>query len=123
MNDTMIDRLENASYDPAPEQEPMKQDDVREELGKIIGHYYCDDCWYSCPLAEDGCCDDNAGTDCNCGRDEKVNEVLKIVSTSLLQKMERMKKNYPYQNSKTEWCDGYDAALSDCIAIVKEKKI
>ena len=34
------------------------------------GHYYCDDCWYSCPKAEDGCCDEGAGEDCNCGADE-----------------------------------------------------
>jgi hypothetical protein len=34
------------------------------------GHYYCDDCWYSCPKAEDGCCDERAGKDCNCGADE-----------------------------------------------------
>jgi hypothetical protein len=33
-------------------------------------HYYCDDCWYSCPKAEDGCCDERAGEDCNCGADE-----------------------------------------------------
>jgi hypothetical protein len=23
-----------------------------------IQHYYCEDPWYSCPLATDGCCDD-----------------------------------------------------------------
>ena len=35
-----------------------------------ISHYYCEDCWYSCPKEEDGCCDDGAGEDCNCGADE-----------------------------------------------------
>lgn len=33
-------------------------------------HAYCEDCWYSCPKAEDGCCDDRAGDECNCGADE-----------------------------------------------------
>ena len=33
-------------------------------------HYYCEDGWYSCPKAEDGCYDEWAGTDCNCGADE-----------------------------------------------------
>jgi hypothetical protein len=44
-------------------------------------HYYCEDCWYSCPLAEDGCCDDLVNKDkCNCGADEhnkKVEEIYK----------------------------------------------
>jgi hypothetical protein len=34
------------------------------------GHYYCEDCWYSCPKAAEGCCDESQGTDCNCGADE-----------------------------------------------------
>lgn len=32
-------------------------------------HHYCEDCWYSCPKAEDGCCNRAEGTDCNCGAD------------------------------------------------------
>jgi hypothetical protein len=45
--------------------------DVLKELEKLRRtHYSCDeDCWYSCPKAEGGCCDDNAGTECNCGAD------------------------------------------------------
>jgi hypothetical protein len=34
------------------------------------GHYYCDDCWYSCPQAEDGTCDPaREGKPCDCGAD------------------------------------------------------
>lgn len=33
-------------------------------------HYTCEDCWYSCPRAEDGCCDESQGPECNCGADE-----------------------------------------------------
>jgi len=30
---------------------------------------YCEDSWYSCPKAEDGCSNETEGTDCNCGAD------------------------------------------------------
>ncbi len=33
-------------------------------------HHYVDDCWYSCPKAEGGCCDDRRGGECDCGADE-----------------------------------------------------
>lgn len=32
-------------------------------------HRWCEDCFYSCPKAEDGCCDDRQGDECNCGAD------------------------------------------------------
>jgi hypothetical protein len=35
-----------------------------------ISHNYCEDCWYSCPKHEDGCCNEAEGEDCNCGADE-----------------------------------------------------
>ena len=43
-------------------------------------HYYCDDTWYSCPLATDGCADDRQSkNECNCGasaHNEKVDALL-----------------------------------------------
>jgi len=30
-------------------------------------HYYCEDSWYSCPQHPEGCADDAAGNECNCG--------------------------------------------------------
>ncbi len=34
-------------------------------------HVWCDDCWYSCPKSEDGCCNDNYSPDeCTCGADD-----------------------------------------------------
>lgn len=33
----------------------------------IREHYYCEDGWYSCPQAPEGCADDSVGMDCNCG--------------------------------------------------------
>ena len=38
-------------------------------------HYYCEDCWYSCPKSEDGCCNEAEGDECNCGAD-KVNAII-----------------------------------------------
>lgn len=44
--------------------------EAREMLGASRrSHYYCDDCWYSCPKAVDGCCDDSKGDECDCGAD------------------------------------------------------
>jgi len=40
-------------------------------VGLRRSHYYCEDSWYSCPKAEDGCADDEQGNECNCGADEK----------------------------------------------------
>ena len=41
------------------------------ELEKLrIDHTDCEDGWYSCPKAKNGCLDDRAGDACNCGADE-----------------------------------------------------
>ena len=34
-----------------------------------VEHKYVEDCWYSCPKAPEGCCDDGQGDECNCGAD------------------------------------------------------
>jgi hypothetical protein len=51
-------------------------------------HYSCDeDCWYSCPKSEDGCCDESQGSKCNCGADEhnqKVREIEKQIEKQYL---------------------------------------
>lgn len=42
-------------------------------------HRDCEDCWYSCPKSEGGCCDDRQGGECNCGADEinaRVDEII-----------------------------------------------
>ena len=54
------------------------------ELG-VIGHYYCEDSWYSCPLAEGGCADGRQEEDkCNCGYDERI----KKIATALEEEIE-----------------------------------
>jgi hypothetical protein len=43
---------------------------LREALTKLRrSHVYCEDTWYSCPKADEGCADDSQGEDCNCGAD------------------------------------------------------
>lgn len=45
-----------------------------------IGHYYCEDPWYSCPLAEDGCINEAyEDNECNCnaeGHNKKIDEII-----------------------------------------------
>ena len=44
---------------------------IVKELEKLrVKHKYCEDCWYSCPKAEDGCCDKSKGEECICGADQ-----------------------------------------------------
>jgi hypothetical protein len=45
-------------------------------------HYYCEDCWYSCPKAQDGCCDERSGDKCRCGADEHNAEVAALAERS-----------------------------------------
>lgn len=47
---------------------------VKELIGTLSGlrraHDNCEDCWYSCPLSADGCCNDGVDkSKCNCGAD------------------------------------------------------
>lgn len=53
----------------------------------IRSHYYCEDSWYSCPLAPEGCADDlYAVFECNCGASEmnkKVEEIYQQILNEL----------------------------------------
>lgn len=52
---------------------------------KQINHYECDDCWYSCPKSEEGCCNEGLDKDrCTCGADQtnnKIDEIIRLLST------------------------------------------
>ena len=41
-------------------------DDLTDRL-RSRGHRECEDCWYSCPLSREGCCDDARPKECDCG--------------------------------------------------------
>lgn len=47
----------------------MAMEDIVKRLRVPIPHHYCDDGWYSCPLSDDGCADEEAGDECTCGAD------------------------------------------------------
>jgi len=53
-----------------------------ERLASFIkpkSHHNCEDCWYSCPKSEDGCCDEQWGDECNCGADKWNKEIKPIL--------------------------------------------
>lgn len=53
----------------------MSRDPQVQIVMDVIGHYACEDCWYSCPLSADGCCDDAYASDeCNCGLDSSARQ-------------------------------------------------
>ena len=56
--------------------------EAREALEQLKrDHYVCDDCWYSCPLSDDGCCDDDVPEDeCNCGASEHNARIEKAIT-------------------------------------------
>jgi len=56
------------------------------ELEALLGesrrsHYYCEDCWYSCPKAPYGCCDDAKGNECDCGADAWNARIASVLVT------------------------------------------
>ena len=67
--------------------EVERLESVNRELVAVLkesrhSHYYCDDGWYSCPKAEDGCDNEDIPKDtCNCGAEEfnaKVDAALAL---------------------------------------------
>lgn len=60
-----------------------KADDLTAERAAIIGqHYACEDSWYSCPLAEDGCANPGEGEECTCGVDTRRTLLDKLLKTT-----------------------------------------
>lgn len=54
-------------------------------------HYECEDPWYSCPKSEDGCVNEHAGEDCNCGADAH-NAKVKQVLDEVVQQLEALQR-------------------------------
>jgi hypothetical protein len=61
-----------------------------EELLRLaqLDHYHCEDCWYSCPKSHEGCCNDRAGHDCNCGAETHNARVTELAALLGLAGME-----------------------------------
>lgn len=66
--------------------------EIIEDIKKLAfkPHYYCEDSWYSCPLAEDGCANDSKEQKCDCGADD-INEALEILFKQLEDKINSFK--------------------------------
>ena len=48
-------------------------------------HDYCEDSWYSCPKAPDGCSNEDRGDDCFCGAEEYYDEIKQFIRQELKQ--------------------------------------
>jgi hypothetical protein len=46
-------------------------------------HYCCADPWYSCPKNPEGCANEKAGTDCNCGLDERIKAIATAIKSEV----------------------------------------
>ena len=55
--------------------------DILKELESLKAeHYYCDDSWYSCPLAPAGCANDSIPEDeCTCGALDQHKRIDKLI--------------------------------------------
>jgi len=51
---------------------------VKEDL--YMHHQVCEDSWYSCPQSTEGCANEFAGDECNCGAEEHNKRVDKYVA-------------------------------------------
>jgi hypothetical protein len=56
------------------------------ELAKLArrNHYTCEDTWYSCPKSPDGCANDAAGDECDCGADSHNDKIEELLSRAAL---------------------------------------
>jgi hypothetical protein len=56
------------------------------ELAKLArrNHYTCEDTWYSCPKSPDGCANDAAGDECDCGADSHNDKIDELLSRAVL---------------------------------------
>lgn len=69
-------------------------------------HYECEDCWYSCPKSEEGCCRDGHNNECTCGvegRREAIIHALHNIRLATLEevqaKMQELNAmNYDYES-------------------------
>lgn len=60
---------------------PSKLEELRRS------HAECEDCWYSCPKSEGGCCNDHVGEDCTCGADYHNTILDEIISFIIKEKL------------------------------------
>lgn len=47
----------------------------RKRAEEFVEHYSCEDTWYSCPKSGEGCANEAAGTECDCGYEYKISKL------------------------------------------------
>ena len=85
-----------------------------EELAKLArrNHYTCEDTWYSCPKSPDGCANDAAGDECDCGADSHNDKIDELLSRAALAQPEPEGSSedelieYWYENCEGEGDEG-----------------
>ena len=97
---------------------------AREIAEKLAGgHNYCEDCWYSCPLAPEGCCDDRVPKDkCNCGYDERVDVIAAALEAQREADAKKcLEERVDAEATNDEGDYAYNRACEDCANAILEK--
>lgn len=80
------------------------------ELERLrLTHYICEDCWYSCPKSTEGCCDDNQGSECNCGADAH-NAILDGIKAYAMDDQNVVDVGYSKDGRQILWRAFFDVA-------------
>jgi hypothetical protein len=82
----------------------QREQKARELLGK---HHACEDRWYSCPLSEEGCCDDRQPRECNCGLDDNVRKLVELMAETERAVMEEVAgetRRFTSVGAVAQWC-------------------
>jgi hypothetical protein len=82
-------------------------------------HTYCDDGWYSCPQAPDGCFDDSRGPECDCGADEFNAELDKTI-TAIRDHLDAPEQDADKQLAASQ---AREAALRKALEYIREHRL
>jgi|GEM_PF-5918357 hypothetical protein len=70
---------------------------THEEAAKALAgtHQWCDDPWYSCPLAPDGCTNEFYKKDeCNCGYEKRVQAIIAAFHEQRAQEVRAIQQHF-----------------------------
>ncbi len=81
----------------------MDEAAIRKRCEELVTHYYCEDPWYSCPKAEDGCANDAAGTECDCGYEGRVQKLIALYADGQRDGMEECKRLISTHHAPFHW--------------------
>ena len=86
-----------------------------------VGHYYCEDSWYSCPKADGGCADDAQGDECNCGADRRDSQIDALAArVGKLKDAAYDLAMLALQSERYESDDDFNAATDKCLELTRD---